>query len=295
MRSILNVLSGAALNLLISVLSVLACAGMAAAGTAGLQWAPASTTSYSAGGVVSCGASKKVDIKVAYTGSNCGGTIGANPYKFEFFLYRNGVQIGHIPYQQGSSCWWNGIFYSVDADAGTYSAIVNFQKRNLGGWVPVSKDYSSTFSASKTPATPAFKISNGQFATSQLVTATATTTVFPTISINISHPIIIDATPTTCETKYNVGVQESELNWNRTFKYEWWKWFGGDAPNNINLQQLATSYSNPPDYLGTDLSRLGTPLFGGDLSPGSKRYYRVNLCTAEPSWACATAILRVDP
>lgn len=275
MRRLLNLLSGSLL--------VLACSGIAAAGTATLQWAPANTTSYSTGNVVSCG-SKKIDIKVAYTGSNCGGTIGANPYRFEFFLYRNGVQIGHIPFQQGSSCWWNGIFYSVDADAGTYSARVNFQKRTLVGWVPVW-DNSSTFNASKTPATPSFTI-NGQL---------ATTTIFPNVTVNISQPIIINATPTTCETTYNLGVQESDQNWNRTFKYEWWKWFSGDAPNSINLQQLATTYSNPPDYLGSDLTRFGTPLFGGDLSPGVKRYYRVNLCTIEPSWICATAILRVNP
>jgi hypothetical protein len=285
MGSKLNSLSRIAVRLLISGLLALACSGVAAAGTANLAWAPANTPSYGGGGIVSCGASKKVDFKVAYSGSNCGGTFGSNPYRFEFFLYRNGVQIGYIPYQQGSSCWWNGIFYSVDADAGTYSAIVNFQKRTLGGWVPVAKDYSGNLSASKTPATPAFLI-NGQL---------ATPTVFPSVTVNISQPITIDATPTTCETTYNVGAQESDQYWNRTFKYEWWKWFPGDAPNNINVQQLATTYSRPPDYLGSDLTRYGTPLFGGDLSPGVKRFYRVNLCTAEPSWACATALLRVTP
>ncbi len=290
MRRTLNLLSGAVFNFLTSSLLALTCSVVAVAGTANLQWAPANTTAYSTGGIVSCGASKKVDIKVAYTGSNCGGTWGANPYRFEFFLYRNGVQIGHIPYQQGSSCWWNGIFYSVDADAGTYSAIVNFQKRNLSGWTLVSQDNSTAFSASKTPATPAFTIkdSNG-------IDQLATTTTSPTVNVNILQTITIDATQTTCETTYNVGVQESEQNWNRTYKYEWWKWFPGNAPNNINLQQLATTYSNPPDYLGTDTTRYGTPLFGGDLSPGVKRYYRVNLCTAEPSWVCATAILRVNP
>jgi len=295
MRRILNLLSGIAFNLLTASLLALACSGIAAAGTANLQWAPAGTAAYSTSGIVSCGVSKKVNFEVAFTGSSCSPSFGSNPYQFEFFLYRNGVQIGHIPYQQASSCWYNGIFYSVDADAGTYSAIVNFKKRKVTGWVPVSQDNSTTLNASKTPATPAFKIvsilSNGQLSTSQL----ATTTIFPTVSINISQPILIDATPTTCETTYNVGVQESEQNWNRTYKYEWWKWFPGNAPNNINLQQLATTYSNPPDYLGTDLTRYGTPLFGGDLSPGIPRYYRVNLCTAEPSWACATAILRVNP
>lgn len=273
------------LNLLIFGLLALASSGVAAAGTANLKWAPANTTAYSAAGIVSCGASKKVDIKVAYTGSSCSPTFGSNPYKFEFFLYRNGVQIGHLSYTQASTCSFNGIFHSVDADAGTYSAIVNFQKRTLAGWVPVSQDNSSTFTASKTPATPAFKI-KGQL---------ATTTSFPTVEIDIKEPIIIQAAQTTCETTYNVGVQESDEFWNRTFLYEWWKWFPGDAPNNINLQQLATTYSNPPDYLGTDLARYGTPLFGGDLSPGVKRYYRVNLCTVEPSWKCATAILRVKP
>ena len=272
------------LNLLISCLLAFVCSGIAAAGTANLEWAPAGTTGYSSSGVVSCGASKKVDFRVSYSGSNCGGTIGTNPYRFEFYLYRNGSQIGHIPFQQGSSCWWNGIFYSVDADAGTYSARVNFQKRTLAGWMPVW-DNSGTIPASKSAATPGFLI-NGQL---------ATTTFAPTVNVNISQPITIDATPTTCETKYDLGVMESDQHWNRPLKYEWGKWFSGDAPNNINLQQMATTYSNPPDYVGTDLTRLGTPLFGGELSPGVQRYYRVNLCTAEPTWICASALLRVNP
>jgi hypothetical protein len=271
------------LNLLISSLIALTCSGIAAAGTASLEWAPANNTAYSANGIVSCGASKKVDFKVAYSGGSCSPTFGTNPYRFEYFLYRNGVQIGYLPYQQSSSCSRNGFFYSVDADAGNYTATVNFQKRTIGGWVPVSQDNSGAVTASKTPAVPAFKI-NGQPVSG-----------FSLVSVNIKQPIIIDATPSTCQTTYNVGVQESDQYLNRTYKYEWWKWFQGSAPNNINLQQLSTTYSNPPDYLGTDFTRLGTPLFGGDLSPGIKRYYRVNVCTAEPSWACASALLRVDP
>jgi len=268
-----------------SALLALACSSIAVAGTATLQWAPAGTTAYSTGGVVSCGASKKVDIKVAYTGSNCGGTLGANPYRFEFYLYRNGVQIGHIPFQYGSSCWWNGMFYSVDADTGTYSARVNFQKRTLfSGWVPVW-DNSSTFNASKSPATPGFTI-KGQ---------PATTTISPSVTFSILEPIIINATLTTCETTYWAGAMEIDINGNRTYKYEWGKWFAGAASNNINVQQLATTHSSPPDYFGTDLWRYGTPLSGGDLSPGLPRYYRVNLCTMEPSWACASATLRVIP
>lgn len=285
MRQILNVWMRIALNLLGLVLLTFAGASSAAAGTANLKWAPASTTAYGYSGLVSCGASRKVDFKVTFAGSSCSPSFGSNPYRFEFFLYRNGVQVGYLPYQQSSSCSTTAIFYGVDADAGSYSATVNFQKRKMIGWVPVSQDNSGTIIASKNAATPAFAI-NGQL---------ATTTTSPNVNINISQPIIINASPTMCETTYNIGVQESELNWNRTYKYEWWKWFQGDAPSNINLQQLATTYSNPPDYLGTDLTRLGTPLFGGDLAPGSKRYYRVNLCTVEPAWACATAILRVDP
>lgn len=171
----------------------------------------------------------------------------------------------------------------MDADAGTYSAIVNFQKRTFGGWVPVAKDYSGNLGASKTPATPEFTI-NGEHAT---VNAPAN------VEVNIWDPITINATQTTCETKYNIGAQESDQFWNRTFKYEWWKWFAGDAPNNINVQQLATTYSKPPDCLGSDLTRFGTPLFGGDLPSGVPRYYRVNLCTVEPSWVCASALVRV--
>lgn len=277
-------LAGIALNLLISSLLVLVCSDTASS-QANLSWAPAGSSGSTTNPIASCGVTQKVDFKVNYGALSCGGVIGSTPYKYEFFLYRNGVQIGYSPYTLSASCLITQVFPSVDALPGNYYAKVNFQKQTSNGWAYTGPTYTGSIFASKTPATPAFTI-NGQL---------ATTTISPTVNVNIWQPITIDATPTTCETTYNIGVQESEQNWNRTYKYEWWKWFPGDAPNNLNLQQLATTYSNPPDYLGTDLTRFGTPLFGGDLSPGIKRYYRVNLCTAEPSWACATAILRINP
>ncbi|HEV7396010.1 MAG TPA: hypothetical protein VGN86_05830 [Pyrinomonadaceae bacterium] len=283
MRRVLSLLRGAAFNLLVSSLLVLVCSGIAAS-QANLSWCPPGTSGSTTSAISSCGATQKVDFNVNYGGLSCTGVIGSTPYKYEFFLYRNGVQIGYYPYSLSSSCLVTKVFPSVDALPGYYHAKVNFGKQTSNGWVYAAPAYTASIFAFKTSATPAFTI-NGQL---------ATTTSFPTITVNISQPITIDATATTCETTYHIGVQESELNWDRTYKYEWSKWFPGTAPNNINLQQLATTYSYPPDFSG-DPTRIGTPLFGGDLSPGIQRYYRINLCTVEPSWACATAILRVNP
>ena len=108
---------------------------------------------------------------------------------------------------------------------------------------------------------------------------------------------MMDGSSTQCAATYWVGIHESDLMWNRTFKYEWGKWFNGAPPNNINLQQLATTYSQPPDWAGNNPIQQRTPLIAGFLDApvnSQPRYYRVALCTTEPSWLCKNTLLKVN-
>jgi hypothetical protein len=55
---------------------------------------------------------------------------------------------------------------------------------------------------------------------------------------------------------------------------------------------MAHSYG--PSFSG-DPYRQHWPLIGGNLLPKTSdlRHYSVNLCTREPSWNCAGALIRV--
>jgi hypothetical protein len=269
-------------DLIVTGLMMVMFTGLAMAGTASMSWYKAGTGSPTLGNILVCGVPPKVDFKVSYAGSNCSGTWGSNPFRYEFFLYKDGVQVGYIPNVNSSNCSIMQGFYSMDAHPGNYKATVKFQKRvTLTGWMDVDTQSTNIIVSTKSPANPYFKI-NQKIASN-----------FNLIEVNIGEPLIIDASGTSCASFYNVGVHESDASLNRTYKYEWWKWFTGTPSANINLQQLATTYSYGQDYLGTDLSRQGTVLFGGDLSPGVPRHYRVNVCTNEPTWACQSALLRI--
>jgi hypothetical protein len=105
--------------------------------------------------------------------------------------------------------------------------------------------------------------------------------------------VTVDASATSCESTYAIVVEESDRWWNRTYDYEWGRWFSGQAPSSLDLQQLSASYSYPPNFTGSP-GRQGSPLVGGDLPAGGARHYRVGVCTAEPSWACKWALVRVN-
>src|SRR5690606_7980003 len=60
------------------------------------------------------------------------------------------------------------------------------------------------------------------------------------------------------------------------------RWFSGQAPGNINLNNVAAA-------LGYG------PLQGGNLPNGAKRYYRVALCTGDDGWECKNALIRLSP
>ena len=232
--------------------------------------------------IVNCGTSQTVSFRIGYFyNSGCPWGFGSNPYRFTFELYRDGSLISSQTFQT-SSCWARTHFTNISATPGSYKAKIKLEKRIAPfAWSTVETKWTSIITAANSPAIPDFNI-NG----------ISVPTDGSPINVNVSY-IRLNAGACQCETKYFISVQESEANWDRTYDFEWGRWFTGAALNNLNLQQLTTAYSYPPDFTGPAM-RQGSPLISGNLGNGNTRYYRVNVCTGEPSWNCKTALIRVN-
>jgi hypothetical protein len=118
----------------------------------------------------------------------------------------------------------------------------------------------------------------------------------PTMLCN-SGNLFIDGSCSENETKYFVGVEECNVNWSRTYAFEWGKWYFTSA----GLIDLQTEiYNNPADvsYPGPNPPSSVMNLKGGSLTApgfvGQYRYYRVTLATGEPSWESKVALIRVN-
>ncbi len=235
------------------------------------------------------------NFRVEYTFSSHG-TCWPNPYRCSFKLFRNGVEIASLLNQLSSSTFQNWTFNNVPVTPGTYTATVKLERRPcIGAWYTCCTDGSNAISVT-TNATP-----NGNI---QGVVASSTSS--PLVNVCASN-IILNAAATSCETAYWVGVWETTDNpGERTYNYEWGKWYTGQAPSNINLQQIATSctsaatgWINGPAPGSSTVP--GSTMIGGTIlystNPayiGRPRHYRVEICTNEPSWQCKTILMRVD-
>jgi len=229
-----------------------------------------------------CGAAPARDLQISFACGVCPTSICANNrYKYETRLYKNGSQVAiQTQYSNVNSniAYWNG----YTTDAGTYQAFVTSYVQNpaCNGLYTLleSNVPSNTFVVTATNGTPIMNI-NG-------------TSPGGVINVCASN-ITMNAAATTCELNYNINVQESDIWWNRTYDYEWGLWFAGAAPNGINLQMLATTYSYPAYGYTGSAARQGSPLIGGTLPSGADRYYRVSLCVG-PTWTCTTALIKVN-
>jgi hypothetical protein len=256
------------------------------AGSASLSQSDPSQNSYSTGGFSVC-ASGTRSFKVSYSyGYDPAYGIGPNPYRMTVRLFRNGSQIASTTYQWASA-WTNQFFPNVGVTPGTYTATVQLEERTFHGlsigWTTLETvSAMNSVVVSPIPATPAFSVDGVP------VTANGS-------PIDVCASMIrVDAAATTCESNYWLGVHEMD-RWNWTHQYEWGRWFAGQAPNGISLQQLATSSAGY--WLGGPPSRQGETLFGGYLDPPNntvERYYWVELCTAEPAWQCKVAVIKVN-
>lgn len=284
----------AKLNLLIMVCIILVGFTVnAQAGYAALEWREPNSVTLSDDTIYSCGAPRTVVMRVSYSlnkvfvigdyDPNCPSGFGPNPFRFTVSLYRDGNLLGSRSSEK-SGCWLGESFEGIPAIPGNYYATIKLERR-LGPWIwqDVDSMQSPSLTAAKLNAVPNFTINGSPIPNDG-----------SPITVKIANPIIVNGSSTACATKYLIGVEESDNWWSRTYEYEWTKWFEGAPPKNINLQQLATNYSVPPFWLGNDATRQGTPLFGGTFPSGAQRFYRVSLCTSEPSWNCKQALIRVE-
>lgn len=248
-----------------------------------LEWAEPNTNSFSSSDLDICGATKEVRLKASYSNDQqCPyNGWGANRYRFTIKLYKNNVLISTRIYP-ASSCWINDTYSNFNLSEGHYRANIMLEVRGaFWRWRVQNSGYTSSFIVRRNSATPIFTI-NGIVPD-------------PKIPIEVCpSKIIIDPSNTSCEDKYWVGVWEFDYqNWNRPREYEWGKWFDGEASSNLNLQQLSAQYSFNSDFLGTDISREGEILYGGNLPNNNPRYYYISICTGFPDWQCASAIIKV--
>jgi hypothetical protein len=252
------------------------------------QLSSAVSNSYSTANFSVCGIPSTRNFQVSYDhcppiGGNCIGGCGSNPVRFTVQFQRNGSTISTQTFQT-SGDWSNTFFYNTTASVASYRAYVKVERRKPGcilGWETISSGYTNTITASTVSATPNFNVNGTAIPASGYITTCASN-------------IRINAASTTCETDYYISVQESDEWWHGTSAYVWGGWVSGQAPNNINLQALASGSFGINNYTGTDLSRKGDVLIGGNLPSGLERYYRVSICTGNPSWECKFALIRVN-
>jgi hypothetical protein len=218
-------------------------------------------------------------------------------FHFDWTLYRNGQQVGFYEQTVSAPLGLNYVsfqhVFSVTTEVGSYSASFVVRKRKLtfSGFnydTIVLDDNATPIVVSAVEPTPSFKILN-----SSNVFVDPPPDGSP-IPVSLSTGIVMNAAATTCETAYAVIVQESNQWWSRTMQHEWWKWFSGQAPANLDLQQLTTSYSASD---GTGYFSL----LGGNFtssSPiafnGQPRFYRVGLAPGGGGWNPKMALIQVN-
>lgn len=248
-------------------------------------------TSFSTSNFTMCGSQSRT-FQINYNFSSHS-SCWKDRYRYTFKLYKDGGLINTtIAYTTSSlnQKYIFGIGGSLTATPGTYSAKAILERRPcVGAWYTAETITTNSIVASSS-ATPNFSINN--------VVATDDPDKVPSI-ICQAGTITVDASTTTCETAYWVGVWETTHNWwERTYDYEWGGWFQGQAPNNINLQNLSTISSQR--WISGPNSRKNNILMGGLITAatnplfiGKERYYTISICTAEPSWKCKNIQIKV--
>jgi hypothetical protein len=180
-------------------------------------------------------------------------------------------------------------FLNIPSDNGVYMGRLEIQERAGPFWNyhynGIYSGDSPTLTISDVTPTHAIKIrdTNGVFVSPP--------TDGSAIQVSLGGGIIVDASGSTCETGYLISVQESNVSWIRSNLNEMDKWFTGQAPANINLQQTVTTYS-PSDGTGY-FSLLGGFFSSGPLA-GQARYYRVGIQAAGAPWNPKYGLIQVN-
>ncbi|MFP5262660.1 MAG: hypothetical protein ACLGJB_12220 [Blastocatellia bacterium] len=219
--------------------------------------------------------------------------------RFDWTLYKDGQQVsfdrqiydfrnnGWLPFQNYT---FQNTFFNITTGPGKYSATLEVRQRNGPFWnynfnTQLIYDGSIEVILYSAIATQPIKIKdiNGAFVSPPSDGSP--------IQVSLSGGIIMDASAGTCEPGYAVIVQESNLWWDRTFLHEWFRWFSGQAPANIDLQQLTTSHSQSD---GTGYFSLNGGPFTSGIFAAQQRFYRVGLQSAGAPWAPKMALIQVN-
>ena len=216
-------------------------------------------------------------------------------FRFSWTLYRNGQNAGSF-----SSIWdlrgnsflqnytFQNTFFNVIPQSGTYDVRLLVERRSgfiIYNWNTVISETSNSITATTTMPTHSFiiKSASGAFVPPHPSGSP--------IKVSLGSGVIMDASASSCEPSYLIIVEESNIAWDRTLKNEWNRWFNGGAPNNLDLQNLTTTYSISD---GTGYFSL---LGGNFTSPpfqGQKRYYRIGLQAGGAPWNPMFALIEVD-
>lgn len=218
------------------------------------------------------------------TVQNCNTTqcLLGNPYRASVNLYKNGALYESRQFNITSD-WFNQYYHNVPVTSGTsFYATVVFERKTHSciGYTTIANLTTNNLNAPVMQGTPNFNI-NGA----------AVPANYAPMNVCASN-IWMNAAATTCETAYFISIKECDLYLNRTMDYEVDVWLNGDAPDNINIQNIATAYSIGSYFTGS-ASRQGSPLIGGNLPNGNARYYTVSLCVG-PTFTCKGALIKVN-
>jgi hypothetical protein len=229
-----------------------------------------------------------VDLKISFamcpTVPNCNTTqcLLGNPYRGTITLYKNGAVYQTRTFNIASD-WFNETFYNVQVSAGSsFYATVVFERKTHSciGYTTIANLTTNNLNVPVMQGTPNFNINN-----------VAVPANYAPMNVCASN-IRMNAAATTCETAYFISIKECDQFLNRTMDYEINVWLNGEAPDNINLQNIATAYSTGSYFTGS-ASRQGSPLIGGNLPNGNPRYYTVSLCIG-PTFTCKGALIKVN-
>lgn len=213
-----------------------------------------------------------------------------NRYRTTIKLYKNGSLLTSVTATL-SSTYSNQGFYNITVSPGTYTATATLERRpTAGGWYTAETITSNAITVT-TVATPNFTIGSA--------VATDDPNNVPLVTFNATDVITVNASNTSCESNYWVGIWETTSNWwERTYQYEWGGWFPEQAPANINLQSLAATSSQR--WINGPVARKNNVLIGGKISNSNDpafnnldRYYTVGICTGEPTWTCKRIQIRI--
>lgn len=200
---------------------------------------------------------------------NClSGCATAPPIRIIANLYRNGTYLFQ-QYQDGWSTNYQTSFNGYLNRPGDYHVNVQVWVRdfNCNSFNQISSLNTNTITVGQVPTTTVFDISGNAMPSSNATFCKG------------DDEIILNGAASSCETSFQIIVDESNVTGTPTGDYGWTYTRNGlQALNNIDLEALALYTGSFISHYGSS-SRISQGLIGGPIASNTPRYYRVILRT----------------